>query len=60
MDMKRILVATDFSELSGAAVKAAADLARQAGGHLTVLHVMMPTCIAAGRVPRLAGTVQVQ
>ena len=40
--MKRILVATDFSELSGAAVKAAADLARQAGGRLTVLHVMMP------------------
>ena len=40
--MKRILVATDFSELSAAAVKVAADLARQAGGRLTVLHVMMP------------------
>jgi nucleotide-binding universal stress UspA family protein len=35
---RRILVATDFSEASGAALRLAADLARESGGDLTVQH----------------------
>jgi nucleotide-binding universal stress UspA family protein len=38
--LKKILVATDFSELSDAALAYGRDLARSLGAHLVVLHVV--------------------
>lgn len=42
MDVNRILVATDFSEPSHAALRLATALARDAGATLLICHVMPP------------------
>ena len=39
MQSQRILCPVDFSDCSGEALRAAADLAKQSGGALTLLHV---------------------
>jgi len=46
MHFKAILVATDFSECSGAAFKLAKDLARQFGAKIVLLHVIQQRIVA--------------
>ena len=46
MDFKAILVATDFSECSGAAFKVAKNLARQFGAKIVLLHVIQQRIVA--------------
>jgi nucleotide-binding universal stress UspA family protein len=51
MELRTILVPTDFSECASHAVPAAAGLARQAGARLVLLHVVEPIAPAAGWAP---------
>ena len=46
MDFKAILVATDFSECAGAALKVAKKLARQFGAKIVLLHVIQQRIVA--------------
>lgn len=48
---KNILVATDLSARSSAAIARAAFLARQGGGKLTILHVLRPRKAGVVRLP---------
>jgi nucleotide-binding universal stress UspA family protein len=45
---RRVLVPHDFSEAATAALRVAADLAEDAGGRLTVLHVLGPFYTGSG------------
>jgi nucleotide-binding universal stress UspA family protein len=49
MDLHAILVATDFSECSGAAFQMAKKLARRFGAKVILLHVINQKVVATGR-----------
>ena len=51
MDVRSILVPTDFSECARHAVPAAASLARLTGARVVCLHVVEPVVTAVGWVP---------
>jgi nucleotide-binding universal stress UspA family protein len=51
MDIRSILVPTDFSECACHAVPAAASLARLTGARVVCLHVVEPVAAAVGWVP---------
>jgi nucleotide-binding universal stress UspA family protein len=51
MDIRIILLPTDFSECASHAVPVAADLARQMGARILCLHVVEPVVPAVGWTP---------
>jgi universal stress protein A len=51
MQLRSILLPTDFSECAESALSYAADMARQSGARLLCLHVIEPTLPAAGFGP---------
>jgi nucleotide-binding universal stress UspA family protein len=51
MNLRTILLPTDFSECAAHAVAPAAELARQAGARLLCLHVVEPVVPAGGWAP---------
>src|SRR5688572_7966626 len=52
MNCKRILIATDFSECSGAALEFASRLARENGATLYIVHVDAIVDVSPVAVPR--------